>query len=140
MPVNEELIDSFRGYLRVERGLPDKSIAAYELDLQQFVAWLFDKPLPTVDHNDVRRYFGWCLDSGIGARTVQRKFSSFRSFWRFLCIDRHCKVNPMDRVQTPKAWKTLPKYFPERDIETILGQKDLSFRERAILELLYGLA
>jgi len=143
---NPELIRSFLMYLRTERGSAEKTIASYESDVWQFADWLIYRPLADVQRGDVRKYVGNLLAEGIGGRSVARKVSALRSFYKFLFLDGIIPVNPASAVPLPKADKVLPKFATRSEMEMILDQdapedevqKYLVRRDQAILELLYG--
>ena len=146
---------SMKDYLRMladERQLSAHTVAAYRRDLEDLRAFLTDY-LGTpdwgweeVDRLTLRSFMGWCLRRGLSRRTIARKLSAVRGFFRFLHLEDQLPANPARAVRAPKMEKRLPGHLsrPETDAlfhlaearaaeNTLAGTRDL-----LVLELLYG--
>ena len=71
-----------------------------------------------------------------------RKIVSLRSFFQFLLLDNYIQSDPTESLESPKTWRTLPKYLNEGEVEKLLQQPDINrphgLRDRAMLEVLYA--
>lgn len=140
---DRRIIDEFCDYLRIEKGLAHQTCVAYRSDLTQFAAFLKAKPLPQGGTLDIRRFLAELNGNGVRERSVARKISAFRHFYRFLLRDQHISADPTMNIEAPKQWKVLPKALAQQQIETLLtahGSDDerLRLRDRAMIEVLYA--
>ena len=141
------LIEDFIHYLQYERGYSPCTLEAYSKDLSQFVEYVkayregkFDPA--EVDADLVRNWIVFLMDEKHSPRTVGRKLSSLKSFFKFLRKMGRISVDPTRLVQAPKCAKSLPSFVKDRDMESLLDGKNFgedfeSMRDRLILELLY---
>lgn len=142
-------IDNFTNYLVDVRGASRHTARCYSRDLLQFLDFLEthrllgDKPTwGGVDYLVVRRYLGDMNKRGYARRSVARKLSSLKSFFKYLLRQHGVEVNPTANVLTPKVHRSLPHVVAAEDLEELLGAPDestpLGQRDRAILETLYA--
>jgi integrase/recombinase XerD len=143
-------VREYAGYLRIERGLRPGSCAAYRADLEQFAEFLdrHDGLLISATQEDVREYFAERRGNGADARTLSRKLSCLRGFYRWLLLDKRIAHDPTVNVEMTAVWKTLPKSLPESEVGAMLERSGyaanaadadgLALRDHAILELLYA--
>ena len=146
---NEAVLNSFRDYLKVEKGLSRLTLEAYFRDLRQFeeVLSVDDRKLVDARRQDVRDFLQHLFANGVDGRSVARKLSALRHFYKFLLLDRHIKHDPTLNIDTPKQWKVLPKSLSRPEVETMLAPRvpdedrrnqALALRDRAIVEVLYA--
>lgn len=135
-------IEKFISYLEIEKNSSSHTILNYNLDLEEFAEFLQNTPLESIDYLILRRYLGHLRTKNFRPRTLSRKLSSLRSFFKFLQRDGLIKNNPAILLMSPKLDKILPKFFSEDEmtifIETPKTDKILGKRDRAILETLYS--
>ena len=140
------LVEDFLRALASERGASPHTLAAYRRDLLQMLEYLRENlgvadPL-RVTRNDLRAYFGALLREGYARRSLQRKLSAARRFYRYLHKLGLIQVNPTQGLPTPKPGQTLPKVLPQGLIRQLLDfwepQDPKGKRDRAILELMYS--
>lgn len=140
-------VDSFIGYLRVERNYSQHTLRAYAGDVRAFKDFItgVDESLSfsAVDHDLVRRWAASLIDSGASAATVCRRLSSLRTFYDYLCREGHLEGNPLAAVQGPKRRKKLPAFVKEVDMDHLLddasgGDDYAGCRDRMIMHLFYG--
>lgn len=139
-------IAQFIQYLQFEKRFSQLTVTAYQNDLQQFLNFLAlpESETLNVTHLQVRSWMLTLMDDGNEAKTVNRKISSLRSFYRFLQRNELIKSNPMTQVRSPKIPKRLPVVITEQKMDTLLdGGFEFSagfpgLRDRLIVELLYG--
>ena len=103
---NALLISDFIGYLRYECDAPEKNIAAHEHSLAHLAAWLKPMWLPDASRTVLQLYIGNSLQQGTGARTIARRLSHCRHFYRFLLDQKQIKSDPTFHLTMPKHWIT----------------------------------
>ena len=106
----ERFIGYFIDYLRVERGASPNTIASYETDLRDFLAFL--EPLKVrfpddVSRDVIRGYVESLSRRGMSSSSISRHISSLRSFYRFLMAERLIDESPVDGIEPPKGWARL---------------------------------
>lgn len=140
-------VDSFIGYLRVERNYSQHTLRAYAGDVRAFKDFIaaVDESLSfsAVDHDVVRLWAASLIDSGASSATVCRRLSSLRTFYDYLCREGHLEGNPLSAVQGPKRRKKLPAFVKEADMDRLLddapgGDGYVGCRDRMIMHLFYG--
>ena len=139
-------IERFIRYLQFEKRFSPNTVTAYKNDLDQFSQFLvsFQTELLNVTHQHVRTWIVSLMDDGIEARTINRKISSLRSFYKFLQREDLIGNSPMIYVRAPKIPKRLPIVITEQKMDILLDAQDLfsndfqGIRDRLIVELLYG--
>lgn len=139
-------IEQFIQYLQFEKRFSPLTVTAYQKDLDQFLVFLAlsESELLIVTHQQVRSWMVALMDQGNEAKTINRKISSLRSFYKFLQRNDLIKANPMTQVRAPKIPKRLPVVITEQKMDTLLdGGFDFvdgfsGLRDRLIIELLYG--
>jgi site-specific recombinase XerD len=147
-PVNiDRAIEKFESFLEVERGLSPKTVEAYATDLAQFSEFLCDRQVGSVrvtriDLVQVRAFLRSQVDRGLSSRSMMRKISSLRAFFRFLVKRGHVRADPTLNLSPPRKRDSLPTVVSEDRIEEMMNLPDVSklsgLRDRAILEFLYG--
>ena len=141
------MIDSFLKYLTYEKRASPHTITSYRNDLYQFHAFLKyhapDLPVASADHQEIRAWIVDLANKRNTARSINRKVSTLRSFYKFLQQRNHIKKNPTHKVRALKAHYPLPHFVREDNLFKLLDTceftEDFSgYRDRMILELLYG--
>ena len=137
------MIRHFLDYIAVEKKYSDKTVEAYRDDLRDFCRFLGWEPEDfnpdDLDENDVK---SWMLDmieeQHQSPRSVKRRLSALRSFYKFLLRQGKVKRDITARIVPPKADKPLPVFFREEEMTRALDDtEDLSPRDELILSLLY---
>lgn len=146
---NLRFVSSFLDYLKVEKGLAPLTVSAYQSDLAQYSEFLQKRKraLREARRQDVRDFLS-LLSKGIDGRSVARKLSTLRHFYKYLLLDRHIEADPTLNIDSPKRWKVLPKSLAKDEVESILQgpprakddplSQTLGVRDRAILEVFYA--
>jgi len=144
---SEHYTDLFLTYLADERGCSPHTVKAYNEDLSSFVTFLetrgdlhrFPK---TIERTQVRSFLADQTEKGTGKRTLGRRLSGLRSFYKFLLKRKVVEASPMEGIHNPKAARSLPKFLSESQMRTLIesaaGAHWMDLRDRALLELLYG--
>ena len=141
-------IQLFREYLLVERNASRHTVAAYLRDLTQFASWLVtiaeeeEPALAAVDRTTVRSWLGTLAEQGITRRSIGRKLSSLRAFFRFAEQRGLRRENPTTGIHSPKIEHRLPVFLDEDTVGRIMALPDAGTprgaRDAAILELFYS--
>jgi integrase/recombinase XerD len=147
---NLALLKDYQVYLRVEKGLRPLSCEAYDGDLKTFAEFIEGRHgvLVTAAQQDVTAFMENLRGHGIDSRSIARKLSCLRGFYKWLMLDRRIHHDPTVNIESPKAWKVLPKSLAEPEVAEMLERAGLAaehpqarataLRDRAILELLYA--
>lgn len=146
MAAFEDATDAFLNHIGQSRNYSEHTLRAYARDLAQFASFVEDASghadAARVSRLDVRAWLAHLGESEISKRTIARKLSTLRSFYKFLVARRHVEKNPCAGIRTPRFGRTLPKFLGEdamvRLLEAPEGDDHLALRNRAILETLYG--
>jgi integrase/recombinase XerC len=140
-------VEPFRSYLKSELNLSPHTVLAYLGDVDQFIGFvktkgsLFDNP-QRIDPAFARSYLRWLELKDLSKKSVARKISSCRAFFRYIFREGKVKLNPFEHILSPKLGKRLPSFlYPEEVIKLLnavnLKQKN-GPRDLAILELIYA--
>jgi integrase/recombinase XerC len=144
-PLADVYADRFLQSLR-ERNASPLTVKSYAEDLAAFLTFLeqrgvLDRFPGALTRLDLRAFLSDQAGRGVGARSLARRLSGLRSFYRFLIRRKELAHSPLDGLRTPKQARTLPKFLSENEVQRLLasmqgaGWRDA--RDRAILELLY---
>ncbi len=121
------MINEFLQYLQYEKNYSSHTVLSYHTDLLQFCEFLStdtDKLEPTrVEPEQIQQWVLALMASKLSARTLSRKISTLRSFWRFLLIRGYATKNPTIKIILPKTNKPLPLFFKQREMEIVLSEK-----------------
>jgi integrase/recombinase XerD len=144
------LLKEYVGYLRVEKGLRPATCEAYRRDLEQFAEEVEERGrvLVTAMQEDVSFFMQRLRGFGVDSRSIARKLSCLKGFYKWLLMDKRVEVDPTLNIETPSAWKVLPKSLAEGEVQAMLEKTGaaarvadadgLALRDHAILELLYA--
>ncbi len=141
-----ESVHQFLDYLTFEKRSSAHTVAAYQLDLQQFSAFLSENfqvaDVLAAEPVMIRTWMLSLMESGITARSIDRKISALRAFFRYHLKMRNVTVNPMEAITAPKISKRLPQFVDETDMSHLFDQElfEDSFegwRDRLVIELFY---
>lgn len=129
----------FLDYLKYEKGFSDYTVKSYETDLKEFYSFLGDEE---ADIQKVREYLRNLYDKKYSNRSISRKVSSLKSYFKYLESEGIIQDNFMRLISNPKIEKTLPNYLNYDDLEKLLSFPDVSnkygLRDALILEMLYS--
>jgi integrase/recombinase XerC len=138
----DKLIEKFLRYLEIEKNSSSHTILNYKIDLLNFEQFLQDRPLEGVDYLALRKYLAHLKENSLNNRTVSRKLSCLRSFYKFLFREGLIKNSPALMLSSPKQEKNLPQFLTEEEvvklIEAPASDSVLGLRDRALFETLYS--
>lgn len=129
-------VNDFIVYLQKEKNSSHHTLRAYRADLEGFFDFLQVKKRKQVDRNAITLFMGFLLKYGLDARSVARKLSCIKSFFRFLKKTDVISENPAVIIKTPKIKKHLPGFLSYAQVEKAMQISNP--RDRAIMEVLYS--
>lgn len=138
--------DSFLEYLQYEKRFSAHTVLAYSTDLDQFYSYLKDAysvdQLSQIEHLIIRSWIVSMMDSGVSSRTVNRKITTLKTFYKFLLRRGLVMENPMLKITSPKTSKRLPVFVEKEKMDNLLDMVQFDdengLRDKLILELFYA--
>ncbi|WP_442267167.1 tyrosine-type recombinase/integrase [Tenacibaculum sp. ZS6-P6] len=139
-------INAFLDYLSFEKKYSSHTVLAYKTDLlgfKDFCEIEFDQvDLETIHYNQIRSWIVSLIDEGVSNRTVNRKISSLKTFYKFLQKIEVITANPLSKHKSLKVQKKNEIPFSVKEMESVfeeLNDKDfVSLRDKLIVELFYS--
>ena len=142
-------IQQFLAYLQDVRGASPHTVRSYASDLKQFVMWCEGQKLlkakdgpEKITYLMVRRYLAHLASEEFSRRSVVRKLSTLKAFWKWLERENLVSSNPAAAIIAPKLAASLPEILDKNSVERLLDGPDyghpLGRRDRALLEWLYS--
>jgi len=140
-------VTAFIQFIQFEKRYSPNTILAYQKDLEQFTNFAHDlQQLTDIDqakHIVIRSWIVALMEEKITARSINRKISTLKSYYKFILRKGVITKNPMEKVISPKTSKRLPVFVEQKNMETLLN--DIPFeegfageRDKLIIELLYA--
>jgi integrase/recombinase XerC len=116
-------LQSFIDFLKFEKRYSQHTIRAYADDLQQFISFLDtvfgEKEITQASAPAIRSWLADLKEKKIGSRSIKRKISSLKSFFKWLVRTGKLEKTPMNGIISPKSGKRLPVYVAEKDMELL---------------------
>jgi len=139
-------IKSFLKYLEFEKRSSQYTLVSYRCDLEQFISFSERKGIDTAAQITRKHVRNWIVDmvnEGLAPKSVNRKITSLKSYFKFLMREGEIEVNPADGVPTPKLPKKIPVFVRDSEMDLLLDEipftEDyIGVRDKLILELFYG--
>lgn len=141
------LTEEFIKYLQFEKRYSNHTLVAYKTDLGQFIQYMNESvgafEFKDVTTKQIRAWVVSLMNSEVSSRSVNRKISTLKSFYKFLMKQELATNNPVDLVIKPKVGKKLPTFVQQKNLDQLL---DVGFftndfdgiRNKLIISLLYG--
>jgi len=139
--------EKFINYLSSEKRFSNHTIVAYSTDLSQFAQFLADNfqikdQVSQINFQIVRNWIASLLEEGVSPRSVNRKISTLKTYFRYLIREQIILESPMLKVVAPKSKKRLPIFIEEYQIESLLNKVEfddgfIGERDKLIIELFY---
>ncbi len=148
--MRNSILQQYVTYLRVEKGLRPLTCEAYRRDLTLFAEYLEgEHALPvTAGQSQVAGFLEHLQKHGVQSRSVARKLSCLRGFYKWLLLDKRIAHDPTVNLESPASWKILPKALAPSEVDRMMQhagaaadhpQADaVALRDRAIVEMLYA--
>ncbi|MEM5028433.1 tyrosine recombinase XerC [Bacillus pumilus] len=145
MTNKQRLVHLFIEYLQIEKNYSALTISGYTEAIEEFVRFMNVQGIDgfeEVSYQDTRIYLTEAYEKGLTRRTISKKVSALRSFYKFLLREQLVKENPFLLVSLPKQDKRIPSFLYEEELKELFTVSDVSTplgqRNQAILELLYA--
>jgi integrase/recombinase XerC len=139
--------ESFLNYLQYEKRYSPHTIRSYLDDIEQFLSYCdfnADSFNPgDVDHRMIRSWIVDLVNNNISIRSVRRKISTLKSFYKYLLREGHVSYNPVEKILTPRADNRLPVFINKKHMDTLLDDIDFGndfegVRNKLIIEMFYN--
>jgi integrase/recombinase XerD len=139
--------EPFLHYLAAEKRLAANTVQSYHYDLNDFFGFAVSRKIKTIERvslTEIREYLARCKKDGQASRSVTRKISTLRVFFRFLLAEKIISEDPTALIESPKLGRTLPKSLTVQEVSRLLSftgikpDDPLALRDNAMLHLLYA--
>ena len=140
-------LSSFIQYIKFEKRFSPHTVLAYEGDLDQFFKYAkvtYETEAPEeINHSMVRSWIVSMMEQKITPRSITRKITTLKTFYKFLLRNGDITLNPMQKVQAPKISKRLPVYVEESNMKILFSEVDfgegfIGLRDRLLMEIFYS--
>ncbi len=136
----------FKAYLQLEKSLSDNSVEAYLRDIDKLTQYLQEasslRAPADVELEDLQSFVKWVAELGMTDTSQARIISGIKAFYKYCLVEQISRKDPTVLLEAPKLKRALPDILSFEEIETIIGQIDLSTagggRNKAILETMYS--
>ena len=140
-------IDVFLNFIKTEKRLSSHTIRSYTSDLNQFSKFLSEEyniytKVNKVSFQNIRSWIVFLLENNLNPRSVNRKISVLKSYFKFLLQEGYISYNPVVKIISPKTSKRLPSFVDQDDIQYLLDKvkfenSHIGDRDRLIIEFFY---
>jgi len=137
-------IKDFVSYMKIEKGLAENSIFAYQKDVEKLFQYAtsIQKNAASISYDDLKNFIATLYDLGLSARSQARIISGVKQFYGFLLLENVIQDDPSELLEQPKIGLKLPEVLTIEEIDALIAAVDLTkmegHRNRAILETLYS--
>jgi integrase/recombinase XerC len=136
-------IDAFLAHLQVERRMSAHTLDAYRRDLDALAAWATTQGTDAnrLQTEQLRGFVAAEHRRGLSPKSLQRRLSACRSFYRWMLKHGHIAASPADAIRAPKAPRKLPQVLDPDEAKALVEVPTgtpLGLRDRALLELFYS--
>jgi integrase/recombinase XerD len=144
MPAWDRYIKDFVSFLKIEKGLSENSIFAYQNDVQKLRDFSEGQQTEAINitYDQLKEFLATLYDLGLSARTQARIISGVKQFFLYLLIEDLIHDDPSELLEMPKIGRKLPEVLTIEEIDQLISAVDMSknegHRNRAILETLYS--
>ncbi len=142
----EGAVTGFLSYLNLQKRFSPLTTKNYEADLRHFFEFIEKEiasyTLPSITFQYLRFYIASLMDEGLSPRSVNRKISTLKSFFKYLLRNGEIDINPTQKIQGPKTPKRLPVFIDENQISKIFTTYKFAegfdgIRDRLLIDILY---
>ena len=142
-----ELKESFLQYLQFEKRSSQHTVISYKNDLDQFVEYLTAtyqlNEITEVNHLIIRSWIVKMMEEKISARSITRKLSTLKTFYKYLLRQKVISVTPLLKIQSPKTSKRLTNFVEKGNMDKLLdsslfGEDYTGIRNKLIIEMFYA--
>ncbi|MFA5270883.1 MAG: tyrosine recombinase XerC [Candidatus Omnitrophota bacterium] len=137
--------DKFLNYLNIEKNYSPYTVINYKIDLREFDAFLTQvgqKDIKEIDYFVLRKFLATLSEKNLNKRSVSRKISTLKSFFKFMIREGEIKSNPAASLIYPRLDKNLPGFLTESEVLSVINlpktEGIFAIRDKAIFEVLYS--
>lgn len=139
------MLDEFLTYLTTEKRVSVHTVTAYSKDIQSFLDFVLvtnAAELKEINYQNIRGWMVELINENHSNRTVNRKLSSLRTFFKWAMMNQLITVDPMLRIKGPKQEKRLPEFVKQEELtpekmEDLFPNTFSGLRDRLMIELFY---
>ena len=138
--------NNFLKYLEFEKRYSQHTLKSYNTDISQFSSYLIKefnlKNIEEVNHSLIRSWVSSLLEASVSSRTVNRKITTLKSFFKFLMQENVIFENPMRKIISPKTSKKLPVFIEKSKMDELLDEIEFpdtfeGTRDKLIIDMFY---
>jgi integrase/recombinase XerD len=141
----ELFLKEYLSSLKLERNLSENTISSYRNDINNLNSFLSSVKIDDPDKitsKYINSFFASLSDLGLSSTSTARYNSSLKGYFKYLFLNGYIRINPMDKIASPKIRKNLPLVLNVNEMQKILDKPDttnkLGIRDKAILEMFYA--
>lgn len=145
LELSREAVTKYQNYLENERNCSPYTVSSYIDDICEYASFLQEEnmgTLLTARSTHARHYITRLFNNEYKKKSIARKISSLKTFYRYLVLEKIIENNPFELIEAPKVEKSLPKFLYIEEIDKIFNSIDttsaIGKRNMAIMEVLYG--
>ncbi|MCU0289970.1 MAG: site-specific tyrosine recombinase XerD [Acidobacteria bacterium] len=137
-------VKRYLAFLQMEKGLSENTLISYKQGLEKFSSYLQENKLEHINlhENDALNFIKEESRQGSSLASQAHLISILKSFYKYLSAEDKMDYNPISNIESPKKWKTLPKYLTIEQVDKLLELPDMGTpigqRDKAALELMYA--
>lgn len=140
----KEALQQYLNYLFVVKQASEHTLRNYLIDLEGFREFYQSEDLKKINRKDIRAFIASLSEKGKSKKTLARKMSSLKSFFKYAFTQKLIETNPAEELERPKLEKKIPPSLSYENVERLFQQPDVQtcfgLRDRAIMELFYSSA
>ncbi len=141
----DRIVQTFIHYLSAERGLAKNTLISYQMDLNQYLAYLKSQGIKRLQETNKDHVVGFLLHlqkNGKAPATISRRLAALKTFYRFMHNENIVSSDPTVNLESPRLSQRLPQVLTFEEVEILLSQPQIAepagLRDKAMLELLYA--
>ena len=138
----------FLKFLQFEKRFSQHTVKSYNIDLKQFYLYFKldtdEELIQKINHHDIREWIYSLSENKISSKSINRKLSSIKKFYKFLLREEILDINPFNKIISPKKEKKLHQFVQEEQIFKLINESDIfeqsknKLTDKLIIDLLYG--
>jgi integrase/recombinase XerC len=139
-----DAVDKFLHYLKVIKDASEHTLRNYSIDLKSLYEFKKSETMrvTSIDRKEIRTFIAYLSDSGISKRTIARRLSALRSFFKYCIREKYIDKSPLEDIELPKIERKIPVTISYEQVKTLFAQPDiedfLGLRDRTMMELFYS--
>lgn len=144
--IEKEILKDFYNYLLFDKNYSLNTINSYLKDIYAFLTFytpnhIEEHQLYQVNEQDIKKYIAFLNHQNLTSKTISRKISSLKTYYKFLIITKKVRNSPLEFITVPKQKKSLPKVLSIEEVLLLLDiplNNKFDYRNKAMLEVMYA--